>query len=472
MSKGISPLISAREKLKLIDQKSLTPTENISNCLKQIDLVNPSINALTYIERVESVAMAASLTKITQLKGQSRGRLHGLTFSAKDHFYVKGMPASEGSKQTLVSSAPFTEDIITLLINEGAVCLGKGNQPEYGKSNFTENSLYGRTNNPWDLEFTSGGSTGGDAAAVASGCVDLGIGGDSGGSLRVPANFCGVFGLLPSPGLIKNNQGVFINNSFLKTMGSLGPLARSLDDLELLFEVLLESSNAAPKREIESNNRTKKFIYCTNIAGVPCNDEILSTLKSSISRFEALGYKGKEVNHPLFDAAIPIFYLLAGHAGLVQEDLIRSKIGISRDPSLESPTIAKLREQVNTLMPPLTIDSLLEGMYGWEKIKRDVDLLFNECDFILSPVAATSTLKHTESTVTISGQDRAIHELFHFARFANVLGLPALSFPTELSSSAGKGKIPLGLQVITKKNYDSFLFSLLKDAEYCNQVNP
>ena len=149
-------ILSIREKLASFDSRKLSPKQNVDECLNQIDRLNPKINALTYIAKKEAKEHAERINS----QGFNRGRLHGITFSAKDHYSIKGMPASEGSKQTFIPKAMHTDILIQKLIDQGAICIGKANQPEYGKSNFTNNALYGRTNNPWNQDYTAGGSTG------------------------------------------------------------------------------------------------------------------------------------------------------------------------------------------------------------------------------------------------------------------------------------------------------------------------
>ncbi len=451
-------LPSAREKLDRIRKGTLTPSENVKTAFKIISERNASLNALCYVAKEKAIKDAATLEASSKA---ASCRLFGLTFSAKDHFLIKGMPASEGSIQTAIKSSDSTEPIIHLLENEGAICIGKGNMPEFGKSNFTDNLIYGRTSNPWNEAYTCGGSTGGDAVSVATGMSDFGLGGDSGGSLRVPANFCGLFGILPSRGLIKRSPSPFILNSFLKLMGSTGVVTRTLDDLELIYELLIGSSLLQPTNEAPRLKKNLTFAVLRQVAGVGATPDIDSLLTKTAERFSNLGYTEVSVDNSIFDSSVPVFIILAGQAGLLQEDLMRAALKDPRDHSKETPTLQKLRSEMQTLLPPLTVEGLLTHIYTWEDLKRKANDLFNTVDFILAPVAATPPLKHGTHTVNLNGVDLSTHHLFHFSRAANALDLPALAFPLGFNQD----NLPLGLQVMTKSGHDRFLFQLLRNIE-------
>lgn len=445
---------SLRQKLEAMREGKLTASANLAEKLNLVEELNPKIKALSYVAK-ETVTKKAGI--IDTIPKPDQGRLHGLIFSAKDNYQIAGLPASEGSAQTAIQSAKITDPVIESILGEGALLIGKGNMPEYGKSNFCENDIFGRTVNPWNPEYTSGGSTGGDAAAVAAKMTDFGIGGDSGGSLRVPASFCGLYSILPTRRLIKRSSSPFITNSFFKTMGSSGPLTRSLEDLELLFDLMTRESVLRPSPLSPRGQSKKTFMVLKEIGGVGCNPEIEKGLQTAAQRFKNIGWE--EVSYPnnLFQESIPVFFTLGGQAGTLQEDLVRASKKITIDPSKESATIKKLRSDISTLLPPLSVESLLTHLYAWEDLKRQAEELFQSVDIVLSPVAAVSCLKNGATEGEVNGQKLPLHHLFHFARVANVLDMVAVSFPIGFNDQG----LPIGLQIMTKSGHDRFALRTL-----------
>src|SRR5438270_5314078 len=202
---------------------SISPAELVEDHLRRI---SPEVNAFVTV-RAEAIH-----------DDPPRGPLYGVPLTIKDSFDVAGLPAQCGSR--LRPATPAREDATAVgrLRAAGAIILGKTNTPEMLASYETDNFITGRTKNPWDLERTPGGSSGGEAAAIASGCSAGGLGSDGGGSIRVPAHFCGIAGLKPTPGRI-SAAGHFPEISYpAGLLGVAGPMARTAADLKLMFGVL------------------------------------------------------------------------------------------------------------------------------------------------------------------------------------------------------------------------------------------
>lgn len=444
---------SLTEKLTALKQGSLSASDNLENCLKAINSQNQELNALIYLNTLEAEQRAKFLDSLDTAE---RKALHGAVFSVKDNFPVVGLPCSEGSTQTLIKVSKVTDPLVSKILSEGGVLIGKGNMPEYGKSNFTDNDLYGRTLNPWHKGHTPGGSTGGDAVAVSTGMVDFALGGDSGGSLRVPASFCGLYSILPTRDHIKKTESPFVLNTFLKKMGSSGPLARTLTDLEYVFDLLVKNSSSDNS---PTESKEKTFSVLREISGIGCSDEIEVDLNRTAELLKNNGWKEVPLPQDLFDGTVPVFFILGGQAGTLQEDLIRAHKNIKIEPSLETKTIQNLRADIKTLMPPLTVETILLSLYQWEELQSQADSMFRKIDLILAPVSASLALPFGATEAAVRGATVQSHHLFHFARAANVLNIPALAFPTSISVSG----LPIGLQVMTKSGYDKFLFKTLRD---------
>ncbi len=222
------PLI---EMASLARSGALSSVELIEAHLDRIEVVNPHYNAFTMVLADQARASARRADQ-----GLKMGPLHGVPVTVKDSFDVAGLPTRLGSY--FAPDAPAAEDsaVVARLRRAGAIILGKTNTPEFAGSYETDNYLTGRTNNPWNVERTPGGSSGGEAAAIASGCSPGGVGSDGGGSIRVPAHFCGIAGLKPTPGRISQ---IGCRPAEAETgIRVAGPMARSVADVRLLFEVL------------------------------------------------------------------------------------------------------------------------------------------------------------------------------------------------------------------------------------------
>src|SRR5205823_2074074 len=171
-------------------------------------------------------------------QGKQLGPLYGVPISIKSSIEVAGMRCEAGSKLRAGEVAAKDAPLVTRLRNAGAIVLGTTNTPEFLMAWETDNALYGRTNSPWDLARTPGGSSGGESAAIASGCSAGGVGSDGGGSIRVPAHFTGICGLKPTPGRIPATGHFPESVGPFALLGVVGPMARTITDLKILFEVM------------------------------------------------------------------------------------------------------------------------------------------------------------------------------------------------------------------------------------------
>src|SRR5580704_14931926 len=219
------------EMISLVRSKSISALELVNAHLDRIERRNPHLNAFTMVlaDQARESARRAD-------QGLPVGSLHGIPVTVKDSFDVAGWPTRLGSFFAPETPAGQDAAVVSRLRCAGAIILGKTNTPEFLASYETDNFITGRTNNPWDLERTPGGSSGGEAAAIAGRCSPGGIGSDGGGSIRVPAHFCGIAGLKPTPGRIsiighRPSEGV-------RGIAAVGPMARSVADVRVLFEVL------------------------------------------------------------------------------------------------------------------------------------------------------------------------------------------------------------------------------------------
>ena len=445
-------------KLRQINKKSL-----IRLSINKIEDENKKINALRY------VAKDSLKSKILN------GKLSGIPFSVKDNINVLNMPRSDGTALTNIDNSSFSSHIVDLILNEGGICVGKSNMSELGKSYFTENKAFGRTENPFKAGYTAGGSSGGDGAAVASNFCKFGIAGDLGGSVRVPANFCGLFGFIPTNNTVSdyliNGSTVFVARLFR----SLGILAQSIDDLEYLYPIISQLNAKDPfqfnSNKPQLNIQPNKFIYYSNIGNYECSDEIKIELENTVKAFKMHGLKGVEYTPDFFLEALQPFFILAGQATLFMEDLFYKSKGLS-DEFNDINTVKSLKRLINKKLPELSLPSLMQSLNKVYELRIKFYEIFNKFDFILSPVAAVSPPLHCSNIknnyIKVNKNIYQSYEAFVFSIIFNVFGAPCIAFPTSINHLG----LPLGLQITGNRFSEKMLFSILKKSGFKKRLMP
>src|SRR6266568_8770765 len=229
--------MTASQMAEAVRQKKISPVALAEAHLARINEINPKINAFVQVD-IEGVLQQARAAESAITLGQKAGPLHGVPISIKASIEVAGFRCEAGTKLRSGYCAKKDAPLVDRLRKAGAIIIGTTNTPELLMAWETDNLLYGRTNNPWDLTRTAGGSSGGEAAAIASGCSAAGVGSDGGGSIRVPAHFCGICGLKPTPGRIPATGHFPSSVGPFALLGVVGPMARTVRDIELLFDVM------------------------------------------------------------------------------------------------------------------------------------------------------------------------------------------------------------------------------------------
>src|ERR1700734_2671120 len=245
--------LSAAAMAERIRKRDISPVELAEAHLAKIERLNPKLNAYVHIDstRVRLEALVAeSAVSHCKTSGGTLGPLHGVPISIKSSLEVARMRCESGTRLRAGFIATHDAPLVARLKNAGGIVLGVTNTPELLMAWETDNLLYGRTSNPWDLARTPGGSSGGEAAAIAAGMAGGGGGGGGGGSIRVPAHFSGICGLKPTPGRIPATGHFPVSAGPFALIGAVGPMARTVGDLKVLFEVMqgpdIGDTSAAP----------------------------------------------------------------------------------------------------------------------------------------------------------------------------------------------------------------------------------
>ena len=286
--------LNAVEMARLIRAKKLSAREVLAAHLKQIERVNPKVNAVVTLVP-EMAAEAAAKADEKQARGEKLGRLHGLPVAHKDLVETRGIRTTYGSP--LYKDFVPTEDalIVERLRRAGAITIGKTNTPEFGAGSQTFNKVFGATHNPYDLTKTCGGSSGGAAVALACGMVPVADGSDTGGSLRNPAAFCNAVGFRPSPGRVPNPKAAFA----WFTLSTSGCLGRSVADLALALSAIAGPDARAPlsiqepgdlfARPLERSFQGARVAWFKNLGGVPFDARVRTIVDGHRKTFETLG---------------------------------------------------------------------------------------------------------------------------------------------------------------------------------------
>lgn len=440
--------------LQALRSGAITPSEHLATCKKVIQERNHDLLALRVVADQRAEKHIEQLEKRQKI-GAPLGALYGLFFSAKDHIDVQGFARSEGSAATLEESTPRSAFAVQRLLDQDATCLGKGNMAELGRSYATQNTLFGTTKHPYDSLLSPGGSSGGDAVAVASGMVDFALAADSGGSIRVPAAACGVFGLFPTLGSISDGGLSKETTAIARLFRGLGPIASSLELLQTVFGVLKHFDPSDPRSAPALPSRTdlsspsSQFLIVEEMNGIACDEITKKALNHCARKFNAFGYQQRSGTLAPFESFLEPFIVLSAQASLSLEDLLRPKN--QQALRAESPHLASLRKRIKQEMPPLAPEELLLAWHAIETLRNSSSSLFDSYDFILLPTTAEANIPAK------LGPNPLRTELqFQFSMIANALALPALTFPVEVDSKK------VGVQLLAPRFCERRLFELAR----------
>ena len=455
----------AVELANLIRNKEISPVEVATIFLKRIEKINPLVNAYCTVTP-EYALNSAKEAEAALMAGQNTGPLHGIPVSIKDVTFTKGIRTTFASKLFANYVPKVDSAVVERLKKAGAIILGKTNTPEFAAGGSTYNELFGVTRNPWDLSCNSGGSSGGAAAAVAAGMGPLAQGNDVGGSLRIPASFCGVVGLRPSPGRVPTHP----NELYWDSVAVEGPMARTVKDLALMLNVLSGPDNRSPIAIYNDQADFLQALEKTDIKGyrvawsdnlnlIPVDDEILEICRSSVKTFTDLGCRVEEVT-PDLSGVRETAVTLRGirYAGLYQHRLNDEKFLNSVDPSI----INNTRQGVN-----LTGSEVAKAERHRSKLWRTVARFFNDYDLLLTPTLPIPPFPaETRYPTEINGQEMENYIDWVMLSYAfSIVGLPAITVPCGWT----KQGMPVGLQIISRAYSEA---SVLQAAACFEAANP
>ncbi len=435
----------------------LASADLVARALARCDEVNPVCNAVVATDPAAALARARELDA-RAAAGAPLGPLHGLPITVKDCFEVAGLPAANGVPAWRDHRPAAHAAAVQRLVDAGAVVIGKTNVPAYSLDLQTDNALYGRTANPWDPARTPGGSSGGAAVALATGIAAAEIGSDLAGSLRIPAHFTGVCSLKPSFGLVPVAGVMAPSPGMLRTpdLVTVGPMARSVGDLELLLDVLA-GPGPGPARAwrlalpppCASAPRLRVAAWLDD-ALCPVDPGVAGVLAAACDALAGAGVAVDRGARPALDADayfrnfLELMY--AEMSGSYPESLMRAFAVAARRPAPE-PAWTPL-----SIMPRAVVQSHRDWLAACEereRQRRPWTEFFTRYDVLLLPVAPTTAFAHDarefpERTVRLGGVDRAFMQQSFWCALATLAGLPAAVIPAGLDPAG----LPVGIQII------------------------
>ena len=458
---------AATELAERIRTRSLSPVEVIQAHLDRIEAVNPRLNAI--VTRVDGGVERAREAEAATMRGESWGPLHGVPFTIKDCVDTDGVRTTRGSRlfQGYVPQSDAT--VVRRLKEAGGILIGKTNTPEFALGWETDNLLFGRTENPWKVGRTPGGSSGGEAVAIGAGLSPLGVGSDLGGSIRQPAHYCGIVGLKATHGRVPLTGHW---PEFLPRFMHVGPLARSVRDLALALSVLAGPDGLDPYAmpvpvlqpgDLGAPLPRWRVGWCAEGPFAPVATEVQRTVAKAASAMEDLGCRVEPVSladweqWPAQSISMTIY---TAESGLYLEPIIGGR---------EDDLAPMLRRRLEVPQPSMR--EYLEASAKCELLRQDMARFFTRYDLLLCPVGLVPAHPHDPIELNVEGQMVPGRFALRATLPFNLTGSPAISVPFGWSSDG----LPIGVQLVARHFDEATLLhaaSALEALQRGNQRRP
>lgn len=438
---------------KLIHNRELTVSDVLEAFIRRIDFVNPQINAL--IKTNYSMARELALIADKKLKNSSftPSNLFGIPFTVKDLYSVPNLIVTIGTKGLEHTTCHQETTVISRLIQQGCILLGLTNTPEMGVSLETDNLIYGRTNHPLNQGYSSGGSSGGEAALIASRASPMGMAGDHGGGARYPAHCCGVYTLRPSLGRLPQTGSLIPRRTWVALTCRIAPMTHNIDDLEILFHAIQGGDGLDPYAERPvpikhiSLKKEGRVAYLVDQKFSSFDSAIPDAIERTCNLLIKDGIPVKTVETSLFDEgfliAKQLFQADAGH-GLKK---LLDKLGTNVFSPQMKVWLAQQPQE------PLSLSQYLTLWASWDEYKTKFLQLFQSYDVLICPAAPQCALPHGETL-----KQNVVWSLIRYTASITLTECPVVVVPCGFNQQG----LPIGMQIITKPWKDELALAMAK----------
>ncbi len=437
----------------LIRARKLSPVELIDAHWKQIAAHNPAVNAFV-LTLEESSRQAAREAETRQMQGEFDGPLHGVPVTIKDSFNIAGLPTRCGSRFLGLTPAADDAALVARLRRAGAIPLGKTNCPEFLANYETDNFIAGRTNNPWNLARTPGGSSGGESAAIAARFSAGGIGSDGGGSIRVPAHFTGIAGLKPTPGRCSAAGHVPTICHPGGLLGVAGPMARTVEDVRILFEVLAGHDTndpfSAPVPLTRPNLAGLRIGVVEQFYQVPVQPSVRDAVRKASTLLSSAGIAVDSFAPQGLDRAPNLWWFFFGilPAPFTQE------IIAGREDQAHWTGTEFLHQALAEPQP--SAKQLIERLAARDAMRASLLRQMRDTPVLLMPACGVTAFPHRQRRYPTPAKEISQFEAMMPATPVNLLGLPSLAVPI----AQDRDGLPVGVQLIGRPWEEELLLEI------------
>jgi len=453
----ISPYSTIQQIAEGIRSKEFSPVEIVGTHLERIESCEPTLNAFVHLNREAGVQ--AFVAESSVLRGDPVGPLHGVPLTVKSCIDVAGWPCPAGSVLRMGYIPRRDAPLVARLKAAGAILLGNTNTPEFLMAYETNNLTHGKTSNPWNLAYSAGGSSGGEAAAIAAGCSAGGVGSDGGGSIRVPAHFCGICGLKPTPGRIPTTGHFPPGAGAFSWIGVVGPMARNIADVRVLFEVMAGpdpgDALSAPVPLRTYNERELRGVRIgileSDALGV-ASPETRAALGQAARSLSAQGFHVEPFRLEGLDRALDLWWFFFGR---VIGSLIRESVA-----GQENQISSMLREYLSYANSgsPITLEAFMKACADRDLLRAEILRQMQDTLVLLSPVSSGPAFRHGEGNYL---PGTGYRDTMQFSQWLNLTGFPGASVPIGLSSEG----LPIGVQIIGRPFEDELVLAAAEAIE-------
>lgn len=447
---------SIAELEKKLKSKEISSVDIIEESISRISQIDPQLNNFLTIEEAENLKHQATHADANRTEQSSP--LHGIPFGLKDCYVTKGIRTTAGSKVLENYIPPYNSTVYKKLTDNGAILVGKQTLDAWGHGGSNENSDFPIPKNPWNLDHSTGGSSGGSAASVVARQVTFSIGEDTGGSIRNPASMCGISGLKVTYGRVSRYGAI----SYASSLDTVGPMAKSVEDLAIILEHIagndvLDGSSSAHK--VDSYSKELQQPITNKTIGLPkeffasgTDPEVKKTIESAVKTLEEAGAKVKEISIPILESSIPIYYMIAASetsSNLARYDGIRFGNDRSRFTQENN---RRIMLGTYALSAGYADELYKKAQKARTELIDQFNQAFETVDVMVGPVLPM--LPPKLGSLINDPLQNMLSDLYTVS--VNIIGVPALSVPAGFSNNG----LPIGMQIIGKQFHEGEILSL------------